>query len=320
MTSGWMRATSPAGNAAYEGESSGPASSATACVPRGGQSGRRDDEATGTKALRDVLEGHLLDEDIPSNTGGCAGAPGGRASAPRRTRPSSRLPRRAERRRRRRRRRRDPAPGVLANVWHPHGGRAPDNPDLITFIVAGLMVLAGAVGVILSRNPSTRPLLGADPLRDSRTVHRTAGGVPRRGPGDRLRRCHRRAVPVRHHVPRRRQAREHRERSPAGQRPLAVVLMVVVLAAVIALGVNAHWATGVHHLVGRTGTPASNTARLGRSVFTTYLFAFEATAGLLVIAVVGAVVLARRPPSRPARPTSRSPRPSVRERRRRRAR
>jgi hypothetical protein len=34
---------------------------------------------------------------------------------------------------------------------------------------------------------------------------------------------------------------------------------------------------------------------LGQSVFTTYLFAFGATAGLLVIAVVGAVVLARRP-------------------------
>jgi hypothetical protein len=36
-------------------------------------------------------------------------------------------------------------------------------------------------------------------------------------------------------------------------------------------------------------------AALGRSVFTTYLFPFEITAGLLIIAVVGAVVLARRP-------------------------
>jgi hypothetical protein len=35
--------------------------------------------------------------------------------------------------------------------------------------------------------------------------------------------------------------------------------------------------------------------QIGKSVFTTYLFAFEATAGLLVIAVVGAVSLARRP-------------------------
>ena len=34
-------------------------------APEGGQSGRRDDEATGTKPLRKVLEAHLLDEDIP---------------------------------------------------------------------------------------------------------------------------------------------------------------------------------------------------------------------------------------------------------------
>jgi NADH:ubiquinone oxidoreductase subunit 6 (subunit J) len=34
--------------------------------------------------------------------------------------------------------------------------------------------------------------------------------------------------------------------------------------------------------------------QLGTAVFTTYLFAFEATAVLLVIAVVGAVLLARR--------------------------
>ena len=34
-------------------------------APEGGQSGQRDDEATGTKPLREVLEAHLLDEDIP---------------------------------------------------------------------------------------------------------------------------------------------------------------------------------------------------------------------------------------------------------------
>ena len=42
---------------------------------------------------------------------------------------------------------------------------------------------------------------------------------------------------------------------------------------------------------------------LGKSVYTTYLFPFEATAALLVIAVVGAVVLARRPPAS-AEPTT----------------
>jgi len=36
---------------------------------------------------------------------------------------------------------------------------------------------------------------------------------------------------------------------------------------------------------------------MGKSLYTTYLFPFEATSALLIIAVVGAVVLARRPPA-----------------------
>jgi hypothetical protein len=42
-----------------------------------------------------------------------------------------------------------------------------------------------------------------------------------------------------------------------------------------------------------TGQP--NVNLIGKSLFTTYLFPFEATAALLIIAVVGAVVLSRRP-------------------------
>ena len=48
---------------------------------------------------------------------------------------------------------------------------------------------------------------------------------------------------------------------------------------------------GDAHLL-RPGT--ADVAQLGESLFTTYLFAFEATSVLLVIAVVGAVVLARK--------------------------
>ena len=40
----------------------------------------------------------------------------------------------------------------------------------------------------------------------------------------------------------------------------------------------------------------SNIEVLGRALFTDYVFAFEVTSVLLVIAVVGAVVLARRAP------------------------
>jgi NADH-quinone oxidoreductase subunit J len=41
-------------------------------------------------------------------------------------------------------------------------------------------------------------------------------------------------------------------------------------------------------------TGQANVRQLGTSIFTTYLFSFEATAALLMIAVIGAVVLARR--------------------------
>jgi ferredoxin len=75
MTSGWMRATAPGGSAAYEGEVqwSGELGYGVR-APEGGQSGRRDDAATGSKPLRDVLEAHLLPEDMPLEHRGPKGA------------------------------------------------------------------------------------------------------------------------------------------------------------------------------------------------------------------------------------------------------
>ena len=62
---------------------SGRASSATACAPpEGGQRGRRDDEATGTKPLREVLEAHLLERTSRWPTGACRAASGGPRWAP----------------------------------------------------------------------------------------------------------------------------------------------------------------------------------------------------------------------------------------------
>jgi len=89
----------------------------------------------------------------------------------------------------------------------------------------------------------------------------------------------------------------------AGQRTLAFVMVGITLAGVIAMLATSHWVTGAHHVVGpiqgpvtkASGAPSGEVAQLGKQLFTTYLFAFEATAALLVIAVVGAVVLARRP-------------------------
>lgn len=88
-----------------------------------------------------------------------------------------------------------------------------------------------------------------------------------------------------------------------GQRPLAYVLVAIFFGSLIVLGISAHFITGAHQVTGPINgritpnlhSPSGEVAQLGKQLFTTYLFAFESTAALLVIAVVGAVVLARRP-------------------------
>jgi NADH-quinone oxidoreductase subunit J len=79
----------------------------------------------------------------------------------------------------------------------------------------------------------------------------------------------------------------------AGQRLLAGVAVAILSGGLIALMAAGGWYSGASSVVARTD-PTNDIGVLGRSVFTTYLFAFEATALLLIIAVVGAVHLARR--------------------------
>jgi NADH-quinone oxidoreductase subunit J len=58
---------------------------------------------------------------------------------------------------------------------------------------------------------------------------------------------------------------------------------------------SSHWVSGAKSVSGHPLARGSeNVKQLGTAVFTTYLFAFEATSALLIIAVVGAVLLARR--------------------------
>ncbi|HEV3327905.1 MAG TPA: NADH-quinone oxidoreductase subunit NuoI [Acidimicrobiales bacterium] len=65
-TSGWMRATSPSGAAAFEGVVQWSAELGYGVrPPEGGQSDNRDDAATGTLAVREVLEDHLRPRDRP---------------------------------------------------------------------------------------------------------------------------------------------------------------------------------------------------------------------------------------------------------------
>jgi NADH-quinone oxidoreductase subunit J len=88
------------------------------------------------------------------------------------------------------------------------------------------------------------------------------------------------------------------------QRPVAIVLGALLLVQIVVLA-GRHWVTGAHSQRGSLSTPRSgNVNTLAKSLFTDYIWAFEITAVLLVIAVVGGVALARRSGQRPASPVA----------------
>ena len=171
-------------------------------------------------------------------------------------------------------------------------------PDAITFAIAAVICVVGAFGVVLSRNPVHSALMlvmtlfGVAVLFVEENAQFLAAvqvivyagaivvlflfvimllGVDRR---------------------------EAIDRDPLpGQRLTAICLGVLALVEVLLLA-RGKWPHGPRTVSGPLGSPAANIRLVGKSVFTTYLLAFEVTSALLVIAVVGAVVLARRP--RPA--------------------
>jgi NADH-quinone oxidoreductase subunit J len=83
----------------------------------------------------------------------------------------------------------------------------------------------------------------------------------------------------------------------AGQRPAAIVIGLVGVGLTIAtLLTVTDPATGSRSVTASLTSEDANVVALAKALFTDYLYAFEITSVLLVIAVVGAVVLARRPP------------------------
>jgi NADH-quinone oxidoreductase subunit J len=84
-----------------------------------------------------------------------------------------------------------------------------------------------------------------------------------------------------------------------GQRILAGIAVAALLASLVLvlIGVAQHGISGQHSAQAKLTVPENNVTQLGRSIFTTWIFPFEITAGLLTIAVIGAVVMSRRPDS-----------------------
>jgi NADH-quinone oxidoreductase subunit J len=171
--------------------------------------------------------------------------------------------------------------------------------DVLVFAVASVVSVAGALGVVLSRNPVHSALMlvmtlfGVAVLFVEQEAHFLAAvqvivyagaivvlflfvimllGVDR--------------------------SEDLGIETLKAQRPLAAALALVAVLEMVLLVRYGGWVTGATSVAGPGRDPAvPNVELIARSIFSRYLLAFEATSVLLVIAVVGAVVLARRPPS-----------------------
>jgi len=169
-------------------------------------------------------------------------------------------------------------------------------PDALTFAVAAVISVAGALGVVLSRNPVHSALMlvmtlfgvavlfveeNAQFLAAVQVIVYAGAIVVLFLFVIMLLGVDRSEVTARDPLP--------------GQRWMALALGVLGLVEVILLA-RGKWPTGAHSASGALNhTGQSNVAVLGNAVFTTYLLPFEITSALLVIAVIGAVVLARKP-------------------------
>jgi NADH-quinone oxidoreductase subunit J len=166
--------------------------------------------------------------------------------------------------------------------------------ELVVFVLAGAACLAGALGVVLSENPVhaalslVGTLFGIAVLFVAQEANFLAAvqvivyagaivvlilfvlmllGVDR--------------------------IEDLRVEPLVGQRAAAAVVSLGILALTVgALASTGYEATGV---VGEIDDAVPDVERLGQSIFTDYVYAFEITSVLLVIAVVGAILLARRP-------------------------
>lgn len=168
--------------------------------------------------------------------------------------------------------------------------------EMFTFLVTGAIVLAGALGVVLFRNPVHNALslvgtlFGVAVLFIAQEAYFLAAiqvvvyagaivvlflfvimllGVDK--------------------------SESLRSEPILGQRPAAIVAGVAILGLTLtALLSSAARVTGEESVLAPLDPAVPDINRLGRVLFTDYIFAFEITAVLLTIAVVGAVVLIRR--------------------------
>ncbi|MDH4170051.1 MAG: NADH-quinone oxidoreductase subunit J, partial [Acidimicrobiia bacterium] len=167
------------------------------------------------------------------------------------------------------------------------------NAEIITFVIAAAVCVVGALGVVLARNPVhsalflVQTLFGVAVLFIAKEAYFLAAiqVVVYAGAIVILFLFVIMLVGV--------DKAESLEVEPVvGLRPVAVVLGAALLAGLVTVILSVREATGVGILP--MDPERFDINQLGDRLFTDWVFAFELTALLLTIAVVGAVVLARR--------------------------
>ncbi|HUS62005.1 MAG TPA: NADH-quinone oxidoreductase subunit J [Acidimicrobiales bacterium] len=169
--------------------------------------------------------------------------------------------------------------------------------DAAVFVVAAVIVLAGALGVVLARNPVHSALMlvmtlfGVAVLFVAQEAHFLAAVQVIVYAG---------AIVVLFLFVIMLLGVDTSDAIAADalprQRPLGIALGLLALGEVLLLA-RLQW-KGAGLAAPTNALPGTDVERLGRILFTDYLLPFEATSVLLVIAVVGGVVLARRPSRR----------------------
>jgi NADH-quinone oxidoreductase subunit J len=167
--------------------------------------------------------------------------------------------------------------------------------DWIVFIVGALLTLGGAVGVLAAKNPVHSALLlvqtlfGVAVLFVAQDAHFLAAVqvVVYAGAVVVLFLFVIMLLGVDRDI-------DHRSEVLKGQRPAAIVLGAIALAELVIIS-RVNFVLGPKSVTGVAVGEGTNVEKLGTQIFTRYLYAFEITSVLLIIAVVGAVLLSRKP-------------------------
>ena len=78
------------------------------------------------------------------------------------------------------------------------------------------------------------------------------------------------------------------------QLPVAILLGIMLLTELVLLALQRGWTQEAGSAVGESAADLGNTQMIGEVLYSTYLFPFEVASLILLVAMIGAIILAKR--------------------------